>query len=125
IPDQPSPENIQTMKSIARTASIALLILLPVCLFSQGFGLIGKKAVTINRLLPPSVNLKGKRIRVEATAAALQNTSAQVQALLRTKLVTLIQKDPRFILSETNPQTVLKFTVTNVYIDQYTTGSGA
>jgi hypothetical protein len=113
------------MKSIARSALIALLIFVPVSTFPQGFGLIGKKAVTINRLLPPTVNLKGKRIRVEATAAALQNTSAQVQALLRTKLVTLIQKDPRFILSETNPQTVLKFTVTNVYIDQYTTGSGA
>jgi len=113
------------MKSIARAAFVAGLLLLPVCAYSQGFGLLGKKAVTINRLLPPTVNLKGKRIRVEATAAALQNTSAQVQSLLRTKLVTLIQKDPRFILSETNPQTVLRFSVTNVYIDQYTNGSGA
>jgi hypothetical protein len=92
---------------------------------AQGFGLLGKKTVTINRLLPPTVNLKGKRIRVEATAAAMQNTSGQVEALLRTKLVTLIQKDPRFILSDTDPQTILKFTVTNVYVDQYTSGAGA
>ena len=114
------------MKSIARAASVAaLLVLLPVCLQSQGFGAFGHKTVSINRLLPPTVNLKGKRIRVEATAAAVQNTSTQVEALLRTKLVTLIQKDPRFILSDTNPQTVLKFTVTNVYTDIYTSGTGA
>jgi len=109
-------------------AAAALLVLGPIAgpsAHAQGFGMLGKKAVTINRLLPPTVNLKGKRIRVEATAAAVQNTSTQVEALLRTKLVTLIQKDPRFILSETSPQTVLKFTVTNVYIDQYTTGAGA
>ena len=69
----------------------ALLVLGPVGdpgLHAQGFGLLGKKAVTINRLLPPTVNLKGKRIRVVATAAALQNASPQVEALLRTKLVT-------------------------------------
>ena len=113
------------MKSIARAAACAALLLLPVCTHSQGFGAFGHKTVTINRLLPPTVNLKGKRIRVEATAAAVQNASTQVEALLRTKLVTLIQKDPRFILSDTNPQTVLKFTVTNVYTDIYTSGTGA
>jgi hypothetical protein len=91
---------------------------------AQGFALLGKKMVTVNRLLPPTVNLKGKRIQVEATAAAMQKTGPQVEALLRTKLVTLIQKDPRFILSETNPQTVLKFTVTNVYVDAKSTGVG-
>jgi hypothetical protein len=112
------------MKSIARAMSLAAFLLLPVCSYSQGFGLLGKKAVTINRLLPPTVNLKGKRIRVVATAAALQNASPQVEALLRTKLVTLIQKDPRFILSDTNPQTVLKFTVTNVYVDAKSTSIG-
>ena len=91
---------------------------------AQGFALLGKKVVTVNRLLPPTVNLKGKRIQVEATAANLQKTGPQVEALLRTKLVTLIQKDPRFILSETSPQTVLKFTVTNVYVDEKSTGVG-
>ena len=93
-------------------------------MYSQGFAMLGKKVVTVNRLLPPTVNLKGKRIQVEATTASLQKTGPQVETLLRTKLVTLIQKDPRFILSETNPQTVLKFTVTNVYIDVKTTGIG-
>jgi hypothetical protein len=101
----------------------ALLVLAPIS-HAQGFAMLGKKVVTINRLLPPTVNLKGKRIQVEATSAALQNPSAQVDALLRTKLVTLIQKDPRFILSETNPQTVLKFTVTNVYVDDKTASVG-
>jgi hypothetical protein len=113
------------MKPVIRSAYLAALLFLPVCLYSQGFGVLGHKVVTINRLLPPTVNLKGKRIRVEATAAAVQNASTQVEALLRTKLVTLIQKDPRFILSDTNPETVLKFTVTNVYTDLYTTGTGA
>jgi hypothetical protein len=112
------------MKSIARPAAVAALLLLPVCLYSQGFAVLGKKVVTVNRLLPPTVNLKGKRIQVEATTTALQKTGPQVEALLRTKLVTLIQKDPRFILSETNPQTILKFTVTNIYIDVKTTNIG-
>jgi hypothetical protein len=103
----------------------ASLVLGPIS-HAQGFALLGKKVVTVNRLLPPTVNLQGKRIKVEATATALQlqNNGGQVSALLRTKLVTLIQKDPRFILSDTNPQTALKFTVTNVYVDAKPTGIG-
>lgn len=112
------------MKPVIRSAYLAAILLLPVSLHSQGFALIGKKVVIVNRLLPPTVNLKGKRIQVEATAANLQKTGPQVESLLRTKLVTLIQKDPRFILSETNPQTVLKFAVTNVYVDSKSTGIG-
>jgi hypothetical protein len=105
---------------------MALLVIFgPVALHAQGFGLIQKKVVTINRLLPPTVNLKGKRIRVEATADSVQKDGDQLRALLKTKLVTLIQKDPRFILNETSPETVLKFTITNYYVEKWTQGTGA
>jgi hypothetical protein len=117
-------EKLQTMKLSARTAFISAFLLFPILIQAQGFGAFGRKIVPINRLLPPTVNLKGKRIRIEASAAAVQATSEQVQALLKTKLVTLIQKDPRFILNDTNPQTILKFTVTNVYTDIYVSGKG-
>jgi hypothetical protein len=102
-----------------------LVILGPVALHGQGFGIIQKKVVTINRLLPPTVNLKGKRIRVEATADSVQKDGDQLRALLKTKLVTLIQKDPRFILNETSPETILKFTITNYYVEKWTQGTGA
>jgi hypothetical protein len=103
---------------------LLLLILVPVDLHAQGFGTFQKKVVTVNRLLPPTVNLKGKRIRVEATADSLQKDGDQLRALLKTKLVTLIQKDPRFILNETSPETILKFTITNYYVEKWTQGTG-
>ena len=46
-----------------------------------------------------TVNLNGKRIRVEATAESVRKDGDQLRSLLKTKLVTLIQKDPRFILN--------------------------
>jgi hypothetical protein len=112
------------MKAQAWIIMLSFMILGPVAARAQGFGLLQKKAVTINRLLPPTVNLKGKRIRVEATADSLQKGGDELRALLKTKLVTLIQKDPRFILSETSPETVLKFTITNYYIEKVTQGTG-
>jgi hypothetical protein len=103
---------------------LLLLMVSPVGLHAQGFGVLQKKVVTINRLLPPTVNLNGKRIRVEATAAGVQKSGDQLEALLKTKLVTLIQKDPRFILDENSPQTILKFTITNFYTEKWTSGTG-
>jgi hypothetical protein len=100
------------------------VIIGPVALHAQGFGTFQKKVVTVNRLLPPTVNLKGKRIRVEATADSIQKDGDQLRALLKTKLVTLIQKDPRFILSETSPETILKFTITNYYVEKWNQGTG-
>jgi hypothetical protein len=46
--------------------------------------------------------------------------------ILKTKLVTMIQRDPRFIVDEKNPETILKFVITNVYIDQrnFVVGTG-
>jgi hypothetical protein len=101
----------------------ALLILGPIAgpaAHAQGFGMLGKKQVTINRLLPPTVNLQGKRIRIEASADAIQKSGDELQALLKTKLTTMIQKDPRFILNESNPETILKFSVTNYYTEKWT-----
>jgi hypothetical protein len=80
-----------------------LWLVSPIALHAQGFGLIQKKVVTVNRLLPPTVNLNGKRIRVVATADNVQKDGDQLRSLLKTKLVTPIQKDPRFILNETSP----------------------
>jgi hypothetical protein len=113
------------MKTQAPKIVLLLLILCPVASHAQGFGTFQKKVVTVNRLLPPTVNLKGKRIRVEATADSLQKGGEQLCALLKTKLVTLIQKDPRFVLSETSPETVLKFSITNYYQEKRTAGTGA
>jgi hypothetical protein len=113
------------MKTPARKLVLLLPILFPIGLYAQGFGTFQKKVVTINRLLPPTVNLNGKRIRVEATADSLQRDGEQLRSLLKTKLVTLIQKDPRFILSETSPETILKFSITNYYQEKRTAGSGA
>jgi hypothetical protein len=113
------------MKAQAWIIMLSLLNLGPVALHAQGFGLLQKKGVTINRLLPPTVNLKGKRIRIEASADSVQKDSEQLRSLLKTKLVTLIQKDPRFILNETSPETILKFSITNYYIEKMAQGTGA
>jgi tetratricopeptide (TPR) repeat protein len=111
------------MKYACRIATL-LLIFGTMTVHAQGFGLLSKKVVSINRLLPPTVNLKGKKIRVEATADATQKGSDILLALLKTKLVTLIQKDPRFILNDTSPETILKFSITNFYTEKYVSGTG-
>jgi hypothetical protein len=82
--------------------------------------MIGKKDVTINRLLPPTVNLTGKRIRVEASTSPNIKNGDELRSQLKTKLVTSIQKDPRYILNDASPQTILKFTVTNYYTEKWT-----
>ena len=91
---------------------------------AQGFGVLSKKTVTIKRLLPPTVNLKGKKIRIEATGFEKQPNGDTLRSLLKVKLVTLVQKDPRFILNETSPETILKFTITNFYVEKWTVGTG-
>lgn len=111
------------MKTHRLMIAAVLLVTISPLASGQGFGTFQKKAVTINRLLPPTVNLKGKRIRVEATADAIQKDGALLQSLLKTKLVTLIQKDPRFILNETSPETILHFSITNFHIDRWTSRS--
>jgi hypothetical protein len=113
------------MKKQARLWISCTLLLFPATFHAQGFGMISKKSVMVSRLLPPTVNLKGKKIWVEATADSAQKDGTQLRELLKTKLVTLIQKDPRFILNESSPETLLKFSITNFYLEKYTTGSGS
>ena len=61
---------------------------------------------------------------MKPTLTACKRIATNCASLLKTKLVTLIQKDPRFILNETSPETILKFTITNYYIEKVTQGTG-
>ena len=86
----------------------------------------GKQFATLRRLLPATVNLNGKRIKIEPkdlTGQARHNQPGQGISpgdltILKTKLITAIQKDNRFVESETNPETILQFTITEYYIDK-------
>jgi tetratricopeptide (TPR) repeat protein len=93
-------------------------------LYAQGWGLVSKKVVTIGRILPASVNLNKKRIAVESSVeAGVQEAGAKnLPALLKTKLVTMIQHDPRLIIEEVHPGTALRFKVTNYYTEKWTVG---
>jgi hypothetical protein len=110
------------MKSRLWVVFVAMLLAVGPMGHAQGFGLgmIGKKDVTINRLLPPTVNLTGKRIRVEASTSPNVKNGDELRSQLKTKLVTYIQKDPRYILNDASPQTILKFTLTNYYTEKWT-----
>lgn len=94
---------------------------------AQDFGGLMRtpKIVVIKRLLPATVNLNRKRIRIEATMA-MTGGPQDLPLILKTKLVTMIQRDPRFIVDEKTPETLLKFVITNVYIEQrnFTIGTG-
>ena len=92
--------------------------------FGQGFGGVGSrlsikkpKETSLKRLLPAAVNLNQKKIRVDATNAASTRHDPELLAILKTKLTTTIQKDGRFLVDERNPETLLKFTVTNYYVE--------
>jgi hypothetical protein len=116
----------------ARVAiSLGVLLLaasVPPTLPGQGFGgtmgMGSPKTVGIKRRLPAAVNLNQKRITVEA-ASALPAQSDLV-LVLKTKLTTMIQGDSRFIVDNRNPETILRLTVTNSYIDEkkYAVGTG-
>jgi hypothetical protein len=90
---------------------------------AQGFGgLAGvrkPKEATLKRMLPASVNLNQKRIKVLALGVSAKIPKDLLE-ILQTKLVTSIQKDPRFILDDRNPETLLRFTVTNYYVEART-----
>src|SRR5262245_10304805 len=108
------------------TLGILGFCIIPAALWSQGFSGIGamvgagKKTVVVKRLLPATVNLNHKRIRVDARVEANIKQGADLPSLLKTKLTVMIQKDPRFIIDEAKPETLLKFAVTNYYLEQYT-----
>jgi len=111
------------MKTLYISCVLSLLLSCSLNVSPQGFGIFQRKTVVVNRLLPPTINLKGKRIRVEATADAIQKDGEMLRSLLKTKLVTQIQKDPRFIINETSPETILHFSITNFHIDRWTLGT--
>ncbi len=107
---------------------VAAILLVPTLVSGQGFGgLVGIKKVKevgLKRVLPASVNLNEKRIKIIASG-----TSAQIPqdllAVLQTKLVTSIQKDNRYIVDDRNPETLLQFNVTNYYVEARTTAAVA
>lgn len=115
----------------SRAVLCALLLVAVASLpgFGQGFGgTLGMgtaKTVGIKRRLPATVNLNQKRITVVALSAVPNQT--ELVAVLQTKLTTMIQGDSRFIVDEKNPQTILRLTITNSYIDQknYAVGTGS
>jgi hypothetical protein len=107
------------LKFLAIAGGVVSLV--PQSLHSQGFsgtlGMGSAKTVGIKQLLPATVNLSNKRIAIKATSA-IKTTSDELVTILQTKLVTFIQKDPRFRVDNQHPQTLLKFTVTNSYIEE-------
>ena len=111
---------VTVTRQLQRTGVPIAVLVLPVLLNAQGFGGLGgvrkPKEATLKRMLPASVNLNQKRIKVLALGASAK-IPQDLLSVLRTKLVTSIQKDPRFILDDRNPETLLRFTVTNYYVE--------
>ena len=103
--------------------SVFFLILAPALLSAEGFSALSPKKMTIQRMMPPTVNLSKKRIKIEARVEKSVHGADTLPDLLKTKLVTLIQNDPRFIIEEVSPETILKFTVTNYYTEKWSVGS--
>jgi len=114
--------NSRVLSELLCGAALALLVF-PNLLPAQGFGgLVGvkkPKEAPLTRMLPASVNLNQKRIKVVAVAAA-KNIPEDLLVILKTKWVTSIQKDPRFILDERNPETEIHFSITNYYVEPHT-----
>ncbi len=77
----------------------AALFFFSLSLGAQGFGgLVGMKRpkeTVLRRLLPATVNLNQKRIKVVAVGAS-NKIEPDLVTVLRTKLVTSIQKDNRY-----------------------------
>lgn len=94
-----------------------LFVLLLLCgnadIHAQGFkrALTGSKMETmLKRKLAPYVVIKNKRIKIIALAQG--NAPQEITEILKTKLVTDVQKDTGFVVDEYNPETILRFTVT-------------
>lgn len=79
--------------------------------FAQGFGSFGKKSIILQRTMPAFVNLNAKRIRIDAETSP--GVPPQLAEILKTKFVTEIQSDTSFIVEPVNPETILRFTITN------------
>jgi len=66
--------------------------------------------MTVKRLLPPAVNLTRKRIGVLSEAQG--GVAPEIANVLKTRVVTAIQRDPNFVVDETKPETRLSFKIT-------------
>ncbi|HEX3744844.1 MAG TPA: hypothetical protein VHW09_12970 [Bryobacteraceae bacterium] len=106
-------------KKFSSTLPIALSVL-PAVLLAQGIPTFKKRTAVIKVLLPPTVNLAHKRIRIDSRVEGKVADSDNLPGLLKTKLVTMIQHDPRFMVDEVKPETVLTFAITNGYIETFT-----
>ena len=117
-----------------KSRNIAVIVALawfPVFLVAQGFGgmtgaigLRKPKEAVLKRILPASVNLNQKRIKVLAVGVS-DKIPQDLLTILSTKLVTSIQKDPRFVIDDRNPETLLRFVVTNYYVEARTFAASA
>lgn len=101
------------MKPLIRILPCLLLTLLGAGSLQakEGFGIV-KKLVTLRRINPPEVVIKGTRIQVlgKAQGNEAQGAVAQIAAQLGSELV---QHDPRLTLDAQRPQTVIEVTVLN------------
>jgi hypothetical protein len=76
--------------------------------FSRGGSNNNNSAVSLQRDLPPVVNLENTRIKLEVNSAG---TPAQFTQTLQTKLTTSIQGDKRFVVDPQSPNTLVNLTV--------------
>src|SRR5258708_39925831 len=96
--------------------AVSLFVFAGAGLNGQGFGTFSKTTINLHRTMPPYVSLKEKRIKIDARNVSVDPQTAQLPGLLRTKLITEIQKDSGFIEDEVNPHTILRLSFTNFYI---------
>lgn len=86
-------------------------------------GFRGDKKMVIKRLLPPAVNLTHKRIGVLSEAQG--GVNPEIAKVLKTRVVTAIQRDPNFIIDEAHAETHLSFKITTFRVEEVrTVGAG-
>ncbi|HLJ51199.1 MAG TPA: hypothetical protein VKU01_34560 [Bryobacteraceae bacterium] len=81
--------------------------------------LSGPRMAKVTRLVPPTINLAHRRIRIESKVVGRIADGDSLPNLLTTKLVAQIQHDPRITIDEVKPQTILSFAITNGYIETF------
>lgn len=70
-------------------------------------------------IIPPTVILQKKTIRIESKIVTRVAEADTLPELLKTKLVTMIQQDNRYIVDDANPGTILSFSITNAYTETF------
>ncbi len=95
-------------------------------LSAQGWPIFTPKTAVLRRLLPASEDLKHKRIYVEASIepSVTEKGAQSVPGLLKTRLITMVQHDPRLVVDEARPETVLKVRLTSYFTELWNVGEG-